>query len=94
MKPSIQEKIKTTETLIRICNIVSIVAIIFTLLLFLAEFCIAKFVETADWKVTVLRTCNYILFVMPFAVVVPLFFRVNLKGKLYQLSKEQKENKA
>ena len=30
---------------------------------------------------------------MPFVIVIPLFFKVNYRGKLYQLERERKEGK-
>lgn len=89
MKNSIQEKIELLEKQIRLCSVSSIIAIILTALLFLGQFCTARFGQAAEWKGSVLKVLMYIQFVMPFVIILPLFIRVNLKGKLYQLKKEE-----
>lgn len=90
MKRSVEQKIKALEQQIHLCSIISIVALVITVLLLAVEFVAAQFGGNADWVRNVIKACIYILYVMPFVVVIPLFFRVNLKGKLYQMKKQEK----
>lgn len=91
MKKSIEEKIASLEKQIRLCSIVSIVAVIVTAVLFVVEFAVAEFCKDASWAQGVIKGCIYIMYVMPFVIMIPLFVRVNLKGKLYQAKKKLEE---
>lgn len=88
MKTSIQDKIKLVEGQIRICNIISVTAIVVTLLLVGAEYVTARFFADAQWAHNMIKMCIYTLYIMPFVIVVPMFFKVNLRNKLYQLKKK------
>lgn len=88
MKKSIEERILSLEKQVRLCSVISIIAVIVTVILFGAEYVVAEFWKDAAWAKNVVKVCVYALFVMPFVIVIPLFVRVNLKGKLYQAKKK------
>ena len=90
MKKTVEEKIAALERQIRLCSVISIVAVIVTALIFGAEFAVAGLCEDASWAKNAIKACIYALYVMPFLIVIPLFVRVNLKGKLYQAKKQEK----
>ena len=91
MKKTVKERITSLENQIRLCNSISIVAVVVTAVLFGAEYVVAEFFKDAAWAQSVIKGCIYVLYVMPFVIVVPLFVRVNLKGKLYQEKKQIEE---
>ena len=86
---SVEDKIKKVEREIKLCTVISRAAAILLVLLFLTEFITAKFFGGAGWAKPVIRFCVYLLYGMPFLVMIPLFFRVNLKGKLYRLKNQK-----
>lgn len=91
MKKTIEDKIADLEKQVRLCSVISIVAVIVTAIIFGAEFAVAEFCKEADWAESVIKGCIYAVYVMPFVIVIPLFVRVNLKGKLYQAKKQLEE---
>lgn len=90
IKKSILEKIEVTKKQIRICNVISLAGVILTILLCGLEFISVQYFKGQGWVPSIIRLCIHALYVMPFVIVVPLFFRVNLRGKLYRLKKQEK----
>lgn len=88
MKREIEDKIRVIKRWKKICGIISIAALIGIVLLVALEYVSARFFADAPWEQGVVRACIYILYVMPYIVVVPLFCRVNLSGKLYRLQQQ------
>lgn len=86
-----EDKIISIKKRIRLCSILSICAVAVTLLLVAGEYVAAEFYKDAAWAEGVIKGCVCALYVMPYAIVVPLFVRVNLKGKLYQAKKQINE---
>lgn len=86
---SLEDKIKKIEKQMKLCNIISVISVIITIVLIVIEYVAASWFQNTDWYSPVIKTCVYVLYVMPFAILVPVFFKVNLKGKLYGLKKKR-----
>lgn len=90
IKKPIMEKINITKKQIKLCNIISLAGVVLAVVLYGLEVICIQYFKGQGWAQTVVRLCIYALYAMPFVIVVPLFFKVNLKGKLYQLEKQEK----
>ena len=93
MKQSNEDKIEIIKGQMNTCNKVSVISAVITALLLLAEFLAAQFLKGSDYAGTIIKICTYLCYVMPFAIVVPMFVRTNLNVKLHNLrwQEEQKE---
>lgn len=86
---SLQDKIEKKERQIKLCNIISVVSVILTIVLIAVEYVTASYFQNTGWYSPVIKTCVYLLYVMPFLIVVPIFFKVNIRTKLYGLKKNE-----
>ena len=76
------DNIEALKKKIKVCNIISIAALILIVVCIIAEYVIAQFAEDKGAVVDILNGIGYFCNVLPIVVMAPVFFRVNFKNKL------------
>lgn len=76
------EVIEGLRKKIKLCNIISIIGIILIIVCMISEYAVSKLVADKEAAFTIINNIAYFCYVLPFVVMVPLFFKVNLKNKL------------
>ena len=75
-------RIEELKKKIKVCNIITVTALILIVVCVVAEYLVAQFMKDKAAAVTIVNNIAYFCYILPFVVMVPLFFRVNLKNKL------------
>lgn len=78
----IVEKIKELQKKIKICNIITITALVLIVICIIIEFMVAQFMDDKAAAVNIVNNIAYVCYVLPVVAMAPLFFRVNFKNKL------------
>ena len=84
------DNIEALKKKIKVCNIISIAALILIVVCIIAEYVIAQFAEDKGAVIDILNGIGYFCNVLPIVVMAPLFFRVNFKNKLSAELKKKK----
>lgn len=82
IEESSDDRIASLKKKMKICSNISVVAIIFIVICIIAEALVSSVVADKDVARKVLSVLTFICNVLPFVVMLPLFFRVNLRTKL------------
>ncbi len=83
-----KEKIRMSS---RLALKISVLFVILLVVSFTGELLMLKFVPQGDWVAPLFRIFVVLAMVSPVGVMVPLFFWVNLKGKIRKNEKAQEE---
>lgn len=76
------QEIEKLKRKIKICNLISLLFIIVTIVVMALEYIIAQYFPNRGWTLPVLRILIYGFYVLPVGIILPVFFRVNYKNKL------------
>lgn len=83
------DRIEILKKRIKMCNIITVTALFLIVVCIVAEFLIAQFMKDKAAAVDIVNGIAYFCYVLPFAVMIPLFFRVNFKSKLIMEMKKK-----
>lgn len=74
---------------IKLCNIVSVASLILIAICMIAELIVGYAVSQEQLARKIINGIGYFCYLLPFAVLIPMFFKVNLKSKLIVKIKEK-----
>lgn len=83
------DEIELVKKKIKLCDRITIAAIILIVVCLLSSFLVSKFMKDRELALTVVRGLTGVLIALPVAAMAPLFFRTNLKIKLTVLLREK-----
>lgn len=84
------KEIELLKRKIKLCDKITIAAIILIVVCMVGSFLISKFMRDRQLALAIVRGITGVLMALPIAAMAPLFFRTNLKNKLtLQLREKQ-----